>query len=154
MRAIDARHYSPPYHSLRIGQVSYVLIRWSSGHHLAIADNTPVHSAETTVVSHSASLHRELGIVGLALAQVLILIVPEFFGTAVKAGPSHIVLWIFAIVLFFIPHAFVVAHLNRLIPLKAVSTNGLGLVLVTGWGSLRPGMSGFCRQSRFLRSPW
>jgi glutamate:GABA antiporter len=85
---------------------------------LAIADNTPFHSAETTVVSDSASLRRELGIVDLALAQVLILIVPEFFGTAVKAGSSHVVLWIFAIVLFFIPQAFVVAHLNRLIPLE------------------------------------
>jgi amino acid transporter len=69
-------------------------------------------------VSGSASLRRELGIVDLALAQVLILIVPEFFGTAVKAGSSHVVLWIVAIVLFFIPHAFVVAHLNRLIPLE------------------------------------
>jgi amino acid transporter len=85
---------------------------------LAIADNMRVHSAETAVVSGSASLRRELGIVDLALAQVLILIVPEFFGTAVKAGSSHVVLWIVAIVLFFIPHAFVVAHLNRLIPLE------------------------------------
>ena len=85
---------------------------------MATAENTPFHSAETTVVSNSASLRCELGIVDLALAQVLILIVPEFFGTAVKAGPSHVVLWIFAIVLFFVPHAFVVAHLNRLIPLE------------------------------------
>ena len=101
-----------------IGKVFYVLIRWSSGRHLALADNTPFHSAETTFASDSAGLRRELGIVDLALAQVLILIVPEFFGTAVKAGSSHVVLWIFAIVLFFIPQAFVVAHLNRLIPLE------------------------------------
>ena len=44
--------------------------------------------------------------------------VPEFFGTAVKAGNAHVVLWLLAIVLFFIPHAFVVAHLNRLMPLE------------------------------------
>jgi amino acid transporter len=63
-------------------------------------------------------LRRELGIADLALAQILIIIVPEFFGTAVKAGNAHVVLWLVAIVLFFIPHAYVVAHLNRLMPLE------------------------------------
>src|SRR5215471_16322294 len=68
--------------------------------------------------SHGTALRRELGIFDLALAQILIIIVPEFFGTAVKAGPSHVVLWLLAIVLFFIPHAYVVAYLNRLMPLE------------------------------------
>ena len=63
-------------------------------------------------------MRRELGIADLALAQILIIIVPEFFGTAVKAGNAHVVLWLVAIVLFFIPHAYVVAHLNRLMPLE------------------------------------
>lgn len=63
-------------------------------------------------------LRRELGIGDLILAQILIVIVPEFFGTAVKAGSSHVVLWLVAIILFFIPHALVVAHLNRLMPLE------------------------------------
>lgn len=74
--------------------------------------------AQTEVQSHCAALRRELGIFDIALAQILIIIVPEFFGTAVKAGPSHVVLWMLAIVLFFIPHAYVVAHLNRLMPLE------------------------------------
>jgi amino acid transporter len=81
---------------------------------LAVADS-PLEGA---VRSNSSSLRRELGIADLALAQILIIIVPEFFGTAVKAGAAHVVLWILAIVLFFIPHAFVVAHLNRLMPLE------------------------------------
>jgi len=63
-------------------------------------------------------LRRELGISDLILAQILIVIVPEFYGTAVKAGPSQVLLWLAAIVLFFIPHAYVVAHLNRLMPLE------------------------------------
>jgi len=45
-------------------------------------------------------------------------VIPDFFGTAVKAGPAHVALWLFAIVLFFVPLAFVVAHLNRLMPLE------------------------------------
>ena len=81
------------------------------------ANNPPLNPSEA-VQSHSAALRKELGLFDLVLAQILIIIVPEFFGTAVKAGNAHVALWIFAIVLFFIPHAFVVAHLNRLIPIE------------------------------------
>lgn len=84
---------------------------------LGLADNIS-HTAEAEVQTHSKSLRRELGIADLALAQILVVIVPEFFGTAVKAGPSHAILWILAILLFFIPQALVVSHLNRLMPLE------------------------------------
>jgi len=74
--------------------------------------------AEAEVQAHSAILRRELGIRDLVFAQILLVVVPDFFGTAVKAGPSHVVLWLAAIVLFFIPLALIVAHLNRLMPLE------------------------------------
>lgn len=80
--------------------------------------NPTLQKAEAEVQSHSAVLRRELGIADLVFAQILIVIVPEFFGTAVKAGPSHVVLWFLAILLFFVPDALVVAHLNRLMPLE------------------------------------
>jgi glutamate:GABA antiporter len=80
--------------------------------------NLILRAAENDIQANSASLRRELGIADLVLAQILIVIVPEFFGTAVKAGNSHVVLWLLAIILFFVPHAFVVAHLNRLMPLE------------------------------------
>jgi glutamate:GABA antiporter len=54
----------------------------------------------------------------LILAQILLVVVPDFFGTAVKAGPAHVVLWLSAMLLFFIPLALIVAHLNRLMPLE------------------------------------
>jgi glutamate:GABA antiporter len=85
---------------------------------LASTHNPSLRAAESEVRAHSESLRKELGISDLILAQILIVIVPEFFGTAVKAGSSHVVLWILAILLFFIPHALVVAHLNRLMPLE------------------------------------
>lgn len=81
-------------------------------------DHPSVKVAEAKVQAHSIALRKELGIADLILAQILIVIVPEFFGTAVKAGSSHVVLWLLAIVLFFIPQALVVAHLNRLMPLE------------------------------------
>ncbi|HWO39020.1 MAG TPA: amino acid permease, partial [Candidatus Acidoferrum sp.] len=85
---------------------------------MATTHNPSLRAAESEVRAHSESLRKELGIGDLILAQILIVIVPEFFGTAVKAGSSHVVLWILAILLFFIPHALVVAHLNRLMPLE------------------------------------
>jgi amino acid transporter len=85
---------------------------------VSIPENPVLLKAEAEVQSRSSALRRELGIADLALAQILIIIVPEFFGTAVKAGNAHVVLWLLAIVLFFIPHAYVVAHLNRLMPLE------------------------------------
>jgi amino acid transporter len=74
-------------------------------------------TAQAELQSH-AHLRRELGIIDLILAQILLVIVPDFFGTAVKAGPAHVVLWLSAILLFFIPLAMIVAHLNRLMPLE------------------------------------
>jgi glutamate:GABA antiporter len=81
-------------------------------------DHSGLKAAEFQVQPQSTVLRRELSLADLALAQILIVIVPEFFGTAVKAGPSHVVLWLLAILLFFIPQALVVAHLNRLMPLE------------------------------------
>ena len=85
---------------------------------MSTTSNPTLQQSEAEVQAHSSVLRRELGFGDLILAQVLIVIVPEFFGTAVKAGPAHVVLWIAAIVLFFVPHALVVAHLNRLMPLE------------------------------------
>jgi amino acid transporter len=80
--------------------------------------STQLSAAEAPVKAHSAALRKELGITDLLLVQILLVMVPEFFGTAVKAGPSHVVLWLLAILLFFIPQALVIGYLNRLMPLE------------------------------------
>src|SRR5271157_1672436 len=80
---------------------------------LEITDNSLVQADP-----HGGALRRELGIWDLALAQILIVIVPEFFGTAAKAGSTHGILWLLAIATFFVPQALVVARLNRLMPLE------------------------------------
>jgi amino acid transporter len=84
-------------------------------------------------------LRRELGLRDLALAQILYLTIPEFFGTAAKAGAAHVVLWLLAILLFFIPEALVVARLNRLMPLEgglyewARTAFGDGIGFLVAW---------------------
>lgn len=80
--------------------------------------NPSLQAAESNVEAHGVQLRRELGMFDLILAQILLVVVPDFFGTAVKAGPTHVVLWLSAIVLFFVPLALLVAHLNRLMPLE------------------------------------
>ena len=67
---------------------------------------------------HQAELRKELGIVDVVLAQSTYIVTLEFFGTAVKAGSSHAVLWLTAIALFFVPQALVVTYLNKLMPLE------------------------------------
>lgn len=83
---------------------------------MAIADNPPFKAAE--VQAHSAELRKELGLFDLVLAQLLIIIVADYMGTAVKAGPAHVVFWLLAIALFFIPLALVVIHMSRLLPVE------------------------------------
>jgi glutamate:GABA antiporter len=85
---------------------------------LATIAGTRLSAAEARVLAHGARLPKELGIRDLLLAQILVVVVPEFFGTAVKAGPAHVSPWLLAFLLFFIPQAFVVGYLNRRMPLE------------------------------------
>ncbi len=82
------------------------------------AANSTIQQAEAEVQAHSTSLRKELGLFDLVLAQLLIIIVADYMGTAVKAGASHVVFWILAILTFFIPQALVVIHLSRLMPVE------------------------------------
>src|SRR5258708_36374240 len=65
-----------------------------------------------------AGLKRELGLRDLVLTQILFVVGLTNFGYAAKLGASHAVFWLTAIVLFYIPLAMVVIHLNRWRPLE------------------------------------
>src|SRR5512147_1013672 len=73
---------------------------------------------EAKVEAHSAALRKELGVGDLALTQILFIIGLTWIGVAGKLGPSHVVLWLLAIVLFYLPMAGVVIYLNQLMPLE------------------------------------
>src|SRR5438034_9158134 len=79
----------------------------------------PILRAEdASVEARSASLKRELGVPDLALTQILFIVGLPWVGVAAKLGPSHVVFWLLAIVLFYLPSAAVVIYLNRLMPLE------------------------------------
>src|SRR5580704_15635135 len=63
-------------------------------------------------------LKRELGLRDLVLTQILFVVGLSNFGFAAKLGASHAVFWLTAMVLFYIPQAMVVIHLNRWRPLE------------------------------------
>jgi amino acid transporter len=79
---------------------------------------TELAEAEARVEAHSASLRKELGVRDLALTQILFIVGLSWIGVAGKLGPSHVIFWLLAIVLFYVPSAVVVMYLSRLMPLE------------------------------------
>ncbi len=73
---------------------------------------------EKRVEAQSATFKKELGLSDLVLTQILFIVGLPWVGVAAKQGPSHVVLWLAAILLFYIPSAVVVIYLNRAMPLE------------------------------------
>ena len=77
-----------------------------------------LRDAEQQVERRSAVFKKELGLTDLALTQILFIIGLPWVGVAGKLGPSHVIFWLLAIMLFYLPSAAVVIYLNRLMPLE------------------------------------
>jgi amino acid transporter len=73
---------------------------------------------EAQVEERGAALPRERGLTDLALTQVLFVVGLPWVGVAAKQGPSHVIYWLIAMALFYVPSAIVVIHLNRIMPLE------------------------------------
>jgi amino acid transporter len=83
----------------------------------------PLESMSTTaevarVEQHSAAFKKELGLTDLVLQQIVYVVGIVWVGAAAKLGQSHIVFWLAAMVLFYLPQAAVVIHLSRAMPLE------------------------------------
>ena len=85
---------------------------------MATLSRTTPAIAELQTAAPASALRKELGFTDLVLASILLVVVPDFFGSAVKAGPAHVVLWLLAIALFFLPQALVVSYLNQRLPIE------------------------------------
>lgn len=66
----------------------------------------------------SHELPRELGLSDLVLTQILFIVGLPWVGVAAKQGPAHVVFWLIAMALFYVPSAIVVIHLNGRMPLE------------------------------------
>jgi amino acid transporter len=72
----------------------------------------------TTAVDAAHGLRRELGVFSLVLTQILYVVGGAWVGVAATVGQGHVVLWLAAVLFFFLPLALVVANLARLMPLE------------------------------------
>ena len=81
-------------------------------------DATTFAAEESRLEHRSDVFKKELGLTDLVLTQILFIVGLPWVGVAAKQGPSHVVLWIAAAVLFYIPSALVVIYLNRAMPLE------------------------------------
>ena len=74
-------------------------------------------AGEASVEARSAHLRKDLGLRPHPHADPLCRRAP-WVGVAAKQGPAHVVLWLVAIVFFYLPSAAVVIYLNRANPLE------------------------------------
>jgi glutamate:GABA antiporter len=80
--------------------------------------STDLSRAEQNVEAQSASLKKPLGLLDLALTQILFVVGSSWVGAAAKLGHAHLFFWLLAIALFYIPQAAVVIYLSRVMPLE------------------------------------
>ena len=85
--------------------------------------------AEHFIQLQSANLKKELRLRDLVLSQLVYIVGLFWTGSAAKLGSAHLMYWIPAVLLFYVPSGIVVVHLSREMPWKADSTNGLSC----GW---------------------
>src|SRR5262245_65804390 len=74
---------------------------------------TKLSRDEATVEARSATLPKELSIRDLVFAQILFIVGLQWVGVAAKQGPAHVIFWLVAVALFYIPSAIVAGWLNR-----------------------------------------
>jgi glutamate:GABA antiporter len=73
---------------------------------------------EPAAAAHSADFRKVLGLRDLVFAQVVNIVGLTWVGVAAKLGPAHVVFWLLAVTLFYLPSVLVVIYLNRLRPLE------------------------------------
>lgn len=71
-----------------------------------------------TAARQQETLRKELGLRDLVLAQVLCVVGSSWVGIAAKLGRAHVVFWLSAIAMFYLPLAAVVNALNSRLPLE------------------------------------
>ena len=84
----------------------------------ATADATALGAGETAVQAHSEALRKDLSLKDLVFAQILFIVGLQWVGVAAKQGPAHVIFWLIAVALFYVPSAGVAVWLNRLMPLE------------------------------------
>ena len=86
--------------------------------HEAFTSATTATGEIARVEQRSAAFRKELGLADLVLQQIVYVVGIVWVGAAAKLAQSHIVFWLAAMLLFYLPQAAVVIHLSRALPLE------------------------------------
>jgi hypothetical protein len=81
-------------------------------------------AGERDVELHSLELRKELSLPNLVFTQVLSILGLAWIGSAGKLGSGHLMFWMGGILLFYVPSALVVIHLNTRCRSKGGCTSG------------------------------
>src|SRR6476659_352766 len=79
---------------------------------------TELQRAEEGVEQHSTALRKPLCLFDLVLTQILFVVGSSWVGAAAKVGQAHLLIWLLAILVFYIPQAAVVVYLANRMPLE------------------------------------
>ncbi|HKS06380.1 MAG TPA: APC family permease [Gemmatimonadaceae bacterium] len=82
------------------------------------AATRPADGGQGTVQALSESLRKDLSLRDLVFAQILFIVGLQWVGVAAKQGPAHVVFWLIAVALFYVPSAIVAVWLNKQMPLE------------------------------------
>jgi amino acid transporter len=86
------------------------------------------------VEAESTGFRKELGLTDLVLTQIMFVVGTGWVGTAAKLGTGHLVFWLAAAALYYLPQAAVVIYLNRLMPLEGGLYQWASVGLGEFWG--------------------
>ena len=78
----------------------------------------PADGGRAAVQALSESLRKDLSLRDLVFAQILFIVGLQWVGVAAKQGSAHVVFWLIAVALFYVPSAIVAVWLNKQMPLE------------------------------------
>lgn len=81
-------------------------------------ENIEFNQEEKRIESQSLVFKKELGLSDLVFTQILYVVGLTWIGVAAQQGQAHVLLWLTAMILFYIPSAIVVTYLVKLMPLE------------------------------------
>jgi amino acid transporter len=74
--------------------------------------------AEEQIKAQSEVFSKQLGVSDLVFTQILFIVGLSWVGVAAKLGPSQVIYWLLAMLLFYVPSAVVVIYLAKLMPIE------------------------------------
>src|SRR4026209_1725692 len=92
------------------------------------------HNREAAGPARSADLSQDLPLKDLVCAQILFIVGLQWVGVAGKQGPAHVIFWLIAVVLFYLPSAGVAIWLNKVMPLEGGLYQWAKLGINDMWG--------------------